>query len=75
LGRPRRTPADHARPSTELLRQPSIYYHLNAEGGAREPPPGLPEGTRKFKERFGPARGVKCKADGKGGQTIENTGA
>ena len=29
----------------------------------------------KFRERFGPRGVLKCKADGKGGQTIENTGA
>jgi arylsulfatase len=46
-------------------------YHLNAE---EEPEnvdyPKSPE----FKKKFGPRGVLKCKADGKGGQTIENTG-
>src|SRR6185436_5094719 len=47
-------------------------YHLNAE---EEPEnPDYPKDP-KFKERFGPRGVLKCKADGKGGQTIENTGA
>lgn len=52
-------------------------YHLNAE---EEPEhrdyPGdmiLADG-RTFRETFGPRGVLKCKADGKGGQTIENTG-
>jgi arylsulfatase len=46
-------------------------YHLNAE---EEPEnPDYPKDP-KFKERFGPRGVLKCKADGKGGQTIENTG-
>lgn len=47
-------------------------YHLNAE----EEPfyPDYPPGP-KFREKFGPRGVLKCKADGKGGQTIENTGA
>ena len=52
-------------------------YHLNAE---EEPEhrdyPGdmvLADG-RTFLEKFGPRGVLKCKADGKGGQTIENTG-
>jgi arylsulfatase len=47
-------------------------YHLNAE---EEPEnPDYPKDP-KFKERFGPRGVLKCKSDGKGGQTIENTGA
>ncbi|MBM3955834.1 MAG: arylsulfatase [Planctomycetes bacterium] len=52
-------------------------YHLNAE---EEPEhrdyPGdmkLPDG-RTFREAYGPRGVLKCKADGKGGQSIENTG-
>jgi len=52
-------------------------YHLHAE---EEPEhrdyPGdmvLADG-RTFRETFGPRGVLKCKADGKGGQTIENTG-
>ena len=46
-------------------------YHLNAE---EEPEnfdyPKNPE----FRKKFGPRGVLKCKADGKGGQVIENTG-
>ncbi|MBC6981222.1 arylsulfatase [Caulobacter sp. 17J80-11] len=46
-------------------------YHLNAE---EEPEnPDYPKDP-KFKEKFGPRGVLKCKADGKGGQSIENTG-
>jgi arylsulfatase len=53
-------------------------YHLNAE----EEPENfdypkdlvLPNG-KTFKQQFGPRGVLKCKADGKGGQTIEDTGA
>jgi arylsulfatase len=52
-------------------------YHLNAE----EEPENfdypkdlvLPNG-KTFLQQFGPRGVLKCKADGKGGQTIENTG-
>jgi arylsulfatase len=46
-------------------------YHLNAE----EEPENLdyPKNP-EFRKRFGPRGVLKCKADGKGGQTIENTG-
>jgi arylsulfatase len=52
-------------------------YHLNAE----EEPENedyprdlkLPSG-KTFLEQYGPRGVLKCKADGKGGQTIENTG-
>jgi arylsulfatase A-like enzyme len=47
-------------------------YHLNAE---EEPEnPDYPKDPQ-FKKRFGPRGALKCKADGKGGQTIEDTGA
>jgi arylsulfatase A-like enzyme len=52
-------------------------YHLNAE---EEPENrGLPEGhgagqRQDLPAAVRPARRLKCKADGKGGQTIENTG-
>jgi len=47
-------------------------YHLNAE---EEPEnPDYPKDP-KFREKFGPRGVLKCKADGKGGQTIDNTGA
>jgi len=47
-------------------------YHLNAE----EEPENLdyPKDP-EFRKKFGPRGMLKCKADGKGGQTIENTGA
>ena len=46
-------------------------YHLNAE---EEPYYEDYPKDPKFREKYGP-RGVRrCKADGKGGQTIENTG-
>jgi len=47
-------------------------YHLNAE---EEPENEDYPKDPKFKEKFGPRGVLKCKADGKGGQTIENTGA
>ncbi|MFN0129327.1 MAG: arylsulfatase [Verrucomicrobiales bacterium] len=52
-------------------------YHLNAEEEPEnEDYPGdmvLP-GGRKFREVFGPRGVIRSKADGKGGQTIEDTG-
>ncbi|MGH6966597.1 MAG: arylsulfatase [Phenylobacterium sp.] len=46
-------------------------YHLNAEEEPEnEDYPKDPE----FRKKFGPRGVLKCKADGKGGQTIENTG-
>ena len=52
-------------------------YHLNAEEEPEnEDYPGdmvLPSG-KTFKEVFGPRGVLHCKADGKGGQTIEDTG-
>lgn len=52
-------------------------YHLNAEEEPEnEDYPGdlvLPNG-KTFREQFGPRGVLKCKADGKGGQTIEDTG-
>ncbi len=52
-------------------------YHLNAE---EEPEHRDYPGDRKlangktFRETYGPRGVLKCKADGKGGQSIENTG-
>ena len=52
-------------------------YHLNAEEEPenRDYPRDmkLPNG-KTFLETYGPRGVLKCKADGKGGQTIENTG-
>jgi arylsulfatase len=52
-------------------------YHLNAEEEPEnEDYPGdvkLPNG-KTFREQFGPRGVLRAKADGKGGQTIENTG-
>ena len=46
-------------------------YHLNAEEEPENPDyPKNPE----FKKRFGPRGVLHCVADGKGGQTIEDTG-
>ena len=46
-------------------------YHLNAEEEPEDPDyPKDPE----FKKRFGPRGVLHCWADGKGGQTIEDTG-
>jgi arylsulfatase A-like enzyme len=47
-------------------------YHLNAE---EEPENEDYPKDPKFKEKFGPRGVLKCKADGKGGQVIDNTGA
>jgi arylsulfatase len=46
-------------------------YHLNAEEE-----PELPDYPKdpEFKKRFGPRGVLHCKSDGKGGQTIEDTG-
>ncbi len=52
-------------------------YHLNAEEEPenRDYPNDmkLPSG-KTFREQYGPRGVLKCKADGKGGQTIENLG-
>lgn len=52
-------------------------YHLNAEEEPenRDYPNDLklPNG-KTFREQFGPRGVLKCKSDGKGGQTIENLG-
>ena len=52
-------------------------YHLNAEEEPenRDYPGDLKLANGKtFREQFGPRGVLKCKADGKGGQTIEDTG-
>ena len=46
-------------------------YHLNAEEEPENPDyPKSPE----FRKNFGPRGVMKCKADGKGGQAVEDTG-
>jgi len=53
-------------------------YHLNAEEEPehRDYPGDLKLANGKtFREQFGPRGVLKCKADGKGGQTCEDTGA
>ena len=53
-------------------------YHLNAEEEPehRDYPGDMVLANGKtFKETFGPRGVLKCETDGKGGQTIENTGA
>jgi len=52
-------------------------YHLNAEEEPenRDYPNDMKLANGKtFREQFGPRGVLKCKADGKGGQTIENLG-
>ncbi len=52
-------------------------YHLNAEEEPenRDYPSDMKLANGKtFREQFGPRGVLKCKVDGKGGQTIENTG-
>ncbi|HSR61094.1 MAG TPA: arylsulfatase, partial [Robiginitalea sp.] len=51
-------------------------YHLNAEEEPeqRDYPDMVLANGKTFKEQFGPRGVMKSKADGKGGQTIENTG-
>ena len=46
-------------------------YHLNAEEEPEDP--DYPKDPA-FKKRYGPRGVLHCKADGKGGQTIEDTG-
>ncbi|MGO4395458.1 arylsulfatase [Variovorax sp. M-6] len=46
-------------------------YHLNAEEEPEDP--DYPKDPA-FKKRFGPRGVLRCRSDGKGGQTIENTG-
>jgi arylsulfatase A-like enzyme len=46
-------------------------YHLNAE---EEPENVDYPKNPAFREKFGPRGVLKCKADGKGGQTVEDTG-
>lgn len=53
-------------------------YHLNAEEepeNADYPKDMKLANGKTFLEQYGPRGVLKCKADGKGGQTIENTGA
>ena len=46
-------------------------YHLNAEEEPEDP--DYPKDPA-FKQRFGPRGVLHCRADGKGGQTVEDTG-
>jgi arylsulfatase len=49
-------------------------YHLNAEEEPENEDYPKPSEYPNFKKNFGPRGVLKCKADGKGGQTIEDTG-
>jgi arylsulfatase len=52
-------------------------YHLNAEEEPEQrdyPGELMMANGKTFRENFGPRGVLKCKADGKGGQTIENLG-
>jgi hypothetical protein len=70
-GRPRRAPAHHAR----LRRVPRQPLSPQRRGRAGEPdyPKNCPT-ARPSARSSARAACCKCKADGKGGQTIENTG-
>ncbi|MAF28176.1 MAG: arylsulfatase, partial [Croceicoccus sp.] len=49
-------------------------YHLNAEEEPENPDYPKPEDFPNFRKNYGPRGVLHCKADGKGGQTIEDTG-
>lgn len=49
-------------------------YHLNAEEEPEHRDYPSPQDFPRFRERFGPRGVLRCKADGQGGQTIEDTG-
>jgi arylsulfatase A-like enzyme len=49
-------------------------YHLNAEEEPENADYPKPSQYPNFAKNFGPRGVLKCKADGKGGQTIEDTG-
>lgn len=49
-------------------------YHLNAEEEPENPDYPDPKEFPNFRKRFGPRGVLHCKADGKGGQSIEDTG-
>jgi arylsulfatase len=49
-------------------------YHLNAEEEPENPDYPKDSEFPNFRKRFGPRGVLHCKADGKGGQTIEDTG-
>ncbi len=49
-------------------------YHLNAEEEPENPDYPKPSDFPNFRKRFGPRGVLHCKSDGKGGQTIEDTG-
>ncbi|MBA4014122.1 MAG: arylsulfatase [Phenylobacterium sp.] len=49
-------------------------YHLNAEEEPENPDYPDPKEFPNFRKRFGPRGVLHCKSDGKGGQSIEDTG-
>ncbi|WP_230292446.1 arylsulfatase [Croceicoccus sp. Ery5] len=49
-------------------------YHLNAEEEPENPDYPKPEDFPDFKKNYGPRGVLHCHADGKGGQSIEDTG-
>ena len=49
-------------------------YHLNAEEEPENPDYPKPEDFPDFRKNYGPRGVLHCKADGKGGQSIEDTG-
>jgi arylsulfatase len=49
-------------------------YHLNAEEEPENPDYPKPEDFPNFRKNYGPRGVLHCHADGKGGQTIEDTG-
>ena len=49
-------------------------YHLNAEEEPENPDYPRPEDFPDFRENYGPRGVLHCHADGKGGQSIEDTG-
>lgn len=49
-------------------------YHLNAEEEPELPDYPSPEEFPQFRSRYGPRGVLRCKADGNGGQHIEDTG-
>ena len=72
-GRPRRAPADHAR-LRRVLRQPLSPQRRGRAGEPRLSERHEAANGKTSSKKFGPRGVIKSKADGKGGQTIENTG-
>ncbi len=50
------------------------HYHLNAEEEPEHPDYPRPEDFPNFRKRFGPRGVLLCHADGRGGQTVVDTG-